>query len=144
MNCLASAPCVGLTCSMMSLTLSCSQSRITRRSFLFSRSWKRERYASSFRSSFKLPTLMAVTCHFLSAAVSSTTCSVVKPAGGWVGRWSSCTSALSGFLPVEIPTVDLESGPSNVLPSSKDGQGDWLFVWHNGGVTKTTCQTARV
>lgn len=67
------------TCSMMSLTLSCSQSRITLLSFLFSRSWNRERYASSFLSSFRFPTLMAVTCHFLSAAVSRTTCSVVRP-----------------------------------------------------------------
>lgn len=68
------------TWSMMSFTLSCSQSRITRRSFLFSRSWKSERYASSFLSSLRFPTLMAVTCHFFSAAVSRTTCSVVRPA----------------------------------------------------------------
>lgn len=80
------------TCSMMSLTLSCSQSRITLLSFLFSRSWNRERYASSFLSSFRFPTLMAVTCHFLSAAVSRTTCSVVRPRS--TDKWQKIT-----FLP---------------------------------------------
>lgn len=82
------------TWSMMSLTLSCSQSSITLLSFLFSRSWKSERYASSFLSSFRFPTLMAVTCHFFSAAVSRTTCSVVRPGGKMWHPQSFMSSAL--------------------------------------------------
>lgn len=41
--------------------------------------WKTERYASSFLSSFRFPTFMAVTTHFFSAAVSRITCRVDRP-----------------------------------------------------------------
>lgn len=63
----------------MSLTLSRSQSKITLLSFFTSRSWNSERYVSSFLSLLMFPTLIAVTCHFFSAAESSTACNVDNP-----------------------------------------------------------------